>query len=529
MSRHFAPSEPPRKQSFTALPLELCREVFHYVLADIGLYQAVRLRSVCRLFDQEILHALFATQFFDFFAHIRAKSMSEQMVVKYLITRAQIDAATNPFLSAICSLAQTLGTDKSPEKQLEYVRGLFTAMTARLGGARMLNRLRGAYKPDFSLIWDNPNMHHPDMLSIAVTLGNTSHVESLLHEWINADSESDFGLPLVIAVNTGQLDMVHLLLKHKANITKSVSKWEAALGSNGQSAFDAAAASGNVHLARLILSEKYSVAATNPEYEGAIYHAARGGHQEMVWYLIDKGTQWSGLVRIKSLVMMEGAMAGQIGIVSMMLKHGIDVDFRDQARWTALLYSCQRGYLLLTQLLLESGAQLNTCVPNTAATPLRLAARNGHVEILQLLLSFGAVVDTQSWNVCLEEAASDGHLRMFRFLCSAHRADLSSPGPWAGPQGTLAHEILLEVCARCHYDLVRFLVAERGVDPTTVFSDPRVSYSSPMMQAMRTGDEKMVSLLLRLGAVKVDPAQSCDAHLYANGTLPQPSLEGWHS
>lgn len=50
MPCHSTPSEPPRKRSFTALPLELCREVLHYVLADIGLYQAVRLRSVCSKF-----------------------------------------------------------------------------------------------------------------------------------------------------------------------------------------------------------------------------------------------------------------------------------------------------------------------------------------------------------------------------------------------------------------------------------------------------------------------------------------------
>ena len=454
--------------------------------------------------------------------------MSEPMVVKYLITRAQIDGATNPFLAATCSLAQTLGRDKSPEKQLKYVRGLFTAMTARLGCGRMLSRLRGAHKPGFSLICDNPNMDHPDMLSIAVTLGNTSLVESLLHNGMDADSESDFGLPLVIAVNTGQLEMVHLLLKHKASITKSVSNLEAELGSNGQSAFDAAAASGNVHLSRLVLSEKYSVAATDREYERAIYHAARGGHQEMVWYLIDKGTQWSGLVRIKSLVMIEGAMAGQIGIVSMMLQHGIDVDFRDQARFTALLYSCQRGYLRLTRLLLESGAHVDAWAPSRGATPLRLAARNGHLEILQLLLSFGAEVDTSAWNVCLEEAASDGHLRMFRFLCSANRAVLSTSEPWAGPRGTLGHEILIEACGRSHYDLVRFLVTERGVDLTIDFNNPKVDPHSPMMQAMGKGDEKMVSLLLRLGAAKVDPAKSCVAHLYTNGAFSQPSPEGWH-
>ncbi len=146
--------------------------------------------------------------------------MSESMIVKYLITRAQIDAATNPFLSATCSLARTLGRDKSPEMQLEYVRGLFTAMTARHGAGRMLNRLRAAHKPGFSLICDNPDMDHPDMLSIAVILGNISHVEELLHGGIDANSDSDFGLPLVIAVNTGQLEMVRLLLRYKASITK---------------------------------------------------------------------------------------------------------------------------------------------------------------------------------------------------------------------------------------------------------------------------------------------------------------------
>ncbi len=61
--------------------------------------------------------------------------------------------------------------------------------------------------------------------------------------------------------------------------------------------------------------------------------------------------------------------------------------------------------------------------------PLRMAAKNGYFEILQLLLCSSAVINADIWNTCLEAAALEGHFRMLCFLWSATRADLSTPIP----------------------------------------------------------------------------------------------------
>ncbi len=225
--------------------------------------------------------------------------------------------------------------------------------------------------------------------------------------------------------------------------------------------------------------------------------------------------------------MIEGAKAGRIGIVSMMLQHGIDANFLDyNTGCTALLFSCRRGDFSLTQLLIESGADVNICKRDTKNSPLVLAAKNGYIEILELLLSSSAMVNTEIWNRCLEAAASEGHLRMVRFLCSANRADLSAPCPLPGATNTLGYDVLVKACSRSQYDLVRFLVTERGVDPTGSY-DPRLSPYVPMMAAMGMGDKKMVSLLLRLGAAELDPAETCVADGYKRGDLPKPSLAWW--
>ncbi len=89
------------------------------------------------------------------------------------------------------------------------------------------------------------------MLAIAVTLGNISQV--LLHGGIDANTESDLGLPLVIAVNTGQLESACCSSTNKANITKLVSCWEDSWGKVHSMQLQPLSTS---HFSRLVLSEK---------------------------------------------------------------------------------------------------------------------------------------------------------------------------------------------------------------------------------------------------------------------------------
>lgn len=91
-------------------------------------------RTLIEFFDQETFQALFATELFDFHEDehktATSMSMSEMMVVEHFVPREQIEAGTDAMLSAIHRLAQDLGPDNSPEKQLEHVKALFIAMTA---------------------------------------------------------------------------------------------------------------------------------------------------------------------------------------------------------------------------------------------------------------------------------------------------------------------------------------------------------------------------------------------------------------
>jgi hypothetical protein len=131
--------------------------------------------------------------------------MSEPMVVRYLMTRAQIDTGQNPLLSATADAAQTLGKDMSSHKQLKYVEELFTAMTVHHGSGRMLNKLKWASKPRFCTCCQAIDVNCPKTLSVAVALGDVQFVKSLIKTGADTDYESDLGAPPLVAMRRGNI------------------------------------------------------------------------------------------------------------------------------------------------------------------------------------------------------------------------------------------------------------------------------------------------------------------------------------
>jgi hypothetical protein len=90
--------------------------------------------------------------------------MSESMLVKYLVNRAQIDAGTNAFISATCRLAHVLGTDNLKQKRLEYIEALFVSMIAYSGFKRMLSRLKEEQETAWSSLFKHPHVNHDESL-----------------------------------------------------------------------------------------------------------------------------------------------------------------------------------------------------------------------------------------------------------------------------------------------------------------------------------------------------------------------------
>jgi ankyrin repeat protein len=446
----------------------------------------------------------------------RANEMSQDFFVEYLTTRALIDRNSSPLLSTVMQTAKKFSGDHSDDKLRESVKSLFSAMVGHLGPGAMLQKLEKMSKPSFSSICDEENGYRPAMLPVAIALGNVPLAKKLFDTGIaSISTRSDLGLPLTISTRRGDIEMTRLLLNYRADVNDGLTFGLKHPGF----ALQAAALQGDTRHIKFLLQPRYRRLTYGPSYESAIYQAARGGHEDLVWFLIDRSTFFEGLVRIKSNVMIEAARAGRIGIVKVMLNHGVKVNFRDNGTQgpTALHWSTKRGYLEVTRLLLESGAD-----PNATADlfftykknpPLKLAASNGHLQILKLLLEFGASADTDTWNAALYSAACEGHFEVASF-CLKQGADLSTkresePGEEAKELG---HDLLEEACERSKYDLVRFLCEEHRYNPNGL-GEPAQRSHSPMMIALRNDDERLVSILLKLGASAIDAEKAREAHL----------------
>ena len=123
------------------------------------------------------------------------------------------------------------------------------------------------------------------------------------------------------------------------------------------------------------------------------------------------------------------ASQGLVDVVESILAKGkTPCDLLDRYGRTALHWAAEQGHLLVTQALLNTGANFETrCVQNR--TPLMLAALGGHEEVVCMMLKAGAGVvkhcnklppSISSWkSTALHYAASGGHLGVVSTLLDA--------------------------------------------------------------------------------------------------------------
>ena len=129
-------------------------------------------------------------------------------------------------------------------------------------------------------------------------------------------------------------------------------------------------------------------------------------------------------------------------------------NFEDAHAKTPLFVAASNGSLKCILLLLEAGAEKDKGRVDTGATPLFIAADQGHLEVVRFLVESGANKDqgtTDNGLTPLLVAAGKGHLEVVRFLVeSGANKDQASTDNEATP--------LLIAAANGHLEVVRFLV-----------------------------------------------------------------------
>ena len=151
-------------------------------------------------------------------------------------------------------------------------------------------------------------------------------------------------------------------------------------------------------------------------------------------------------------VLTMAARKKNLRIVQMLVRGGALTD--DTTLLSPLRCALDAGNDVIAQFILDSSEELGVIKNSLRGAPLVIAATEGDVAMVDLLLSHGADVDAfdiRGWNPALT-AANKGHLELLKLLVE-HEADLC-----ATHRSTFATTPLIYACAREHDAIVEFLL-----------------------------------------------------------------------
>ncbi|CAM9281706.1 unnamed protein product [Chrysoparadoxa australica] len=184
------------------------------------------------------------------------------------------------------------------------------------------------------------------------------------------------------------------------------------------------------------------------------------------------------------------ARDGDVELVQSFLQRQAAVDLRDDGGATPLIIAAANGHEACVRVLLDGGADLNAAKVN-GYTALMDAAQEGHLSVLQLLLQRGAGVHKQSNDVginALMAACNRGHTTCMAALLDAG-ADIN---------GSMAYgcTALFVAAQKGHLDALQLLL-QRGADVHKQSNDDEIS---ALRVACTMGHAMCVAALLDAGA-----------------------------
>ena len=412
----------------------------------------------------------------------------------------------NPLMSALRRIAESIISifhGKHIELPKEGIKSILcTAAVNHLGsrGAGHLMALQSYGQTQTTHGTD-------DLLTAAALLGNIKVLEAVLFTGVEITSVSKYlGTPLQAAAAQGHLEMVLYLLKRGVD-GNYVCGDDVLFGresfSDKGTALRSASRRDRRMIVRILLWPAYNLKCSGTDYENAVIDAAYAGHTDMVKFLLEMGT-----FPYKSKMLYEiletACRFGHIRLVSNMLAEGLNIQGGGSR---ALESAAHFGHGQVVRLLSKKGC--NPSYDYIHHSAIHAAARNGHQEIVQMLLDKGVDVNSDGFLrlTPLFQAAKTQQLSMMRFLLK-NGADLQV--------GRCGDAAFFRAVNLGHEQVVR-LLAEAGVSVDGV---PDGLDPPPIVNAMIHGQEKMIQLLLELGARWVNFRTSVWAKKYKIVTHP---------
>ncbi len=232
-------------------------------------------------------------------------------------------------------------------------------------------------------------------LLLASARGNEQIVEALIkagayievHRW-SGDT------PLHAAIYGGNLNIVQLLIEQGADVNATDSRM-------GQSPLMRAVASGNAEIVQALIANGANLNAASSNGFRAIHFAALYGQRDITEMLVDANAETQIPAGEPGSPFLIALSEGYEDVARLLLTDDVYVNMQNSDGSTPLHEAAGAGMMELTRDLVERGADLNARlgeIPGNVyepgrgggTTPFLAAARGGHVDTMQLLLSAGA-------------------------------------------------------------------------------------------------------------------------------------------
>jgi len=352
------------------------------------------------------------------------------------------------------------------------ILALLVPLTAQQRDLRLLDAVKRRDDKAFATLLKSKvdvNAAQPDgatALAWAIHLGERRMADALLDAGANVNSADEYGeTPLTLAAANGDSGLVQRLLAAGAN--PHAARW------NGETAVMIAAGAGSLDAVRQLARDGADVNAAEPRGgQTALMWAAAEGHSDVVAGLIELGAKVDAVSKagftplvfavikndaasIKTLLaagahpnaaLRSGARPIIVAMqyrhaeaAQLLLERGADIGVRDRSGNTTLHLAAQAGDLDLVRALLGKGADPNARTPKSSApagargvaggggfgrggpageqTPLMMAARGDHEQVMRALVEAGADprLKAQDGANLLMAAASGAKLKTFTY------------------------------------------------------------------------------------------------------------------
>ncbi len=225
-------------------------------------------------------------------------------------------------------------------------------------------------------------------------------------------------LVLIKAAGDGNLQMVRFLLKKGISINVT--------NQDHSTPLMAAAAAGHFKIVQFLLEQGADVHVRDDNGLTPLDHAERAGHTPMVNLLGRAVTRaspegsnirklWERDIPFSGYSFIESARKNDVDAVKLFLSEGIDINFRNPERKSALEAAAEAGALEVIELLLEADSDLEEGFINAA---LEAAAGQGRLKAVRLLV--GRATDLQA---PLSQARRNGYREIEMLLLEARAAE----------------------------------------------------------------------------------------------------------